>query len=70
MGHNNEFNLLSLNVFVGFALLKRGKLFLIGLPTYFSCKKHRALEILKISGENNGKAKCSSRMAAIIAEVL
>ena len=27
------------------------------------------LEILKISGENNGKVKCSSRMAAIIAEV-
>ena len=37
---------------------------------YFSCKKHTALEILKISGENNGRAKCSSRMAAIIAEGL
>ena len=38
--------------------------------TYFSCKKHTALEILKISGENNGRAKCSSLMAAIIAEAL
>ena len=38
--------------------------------TYFSCKKHTAQEILKISGENNGRAKCSSRMAAIIAEAL
>ena len=38
--------------------------------TYFSCKKHTALAILKISGENNGRAKCSSLMAAIIAEAL
>ena len=38
--------------------------------TYFSCKKHTALEILKISGENNGRPKCSSRMAAIVAEAL
>ena len=38
--------------------------------TYFSCKKHTALAILKISGENNGRAKCSSRIAAIIAEAL
>ena len=38
--------------------------------TYFSCKKHTALEILKISGENNGRARCSSRMAAIIAEAV
>ena len=40
-------------MFVGFALLKSGK-----------------LAILKISGENNGRAKCSSRIAAIIAEAL
>ena len=38
--------------------------------TYFSCKKHTALAILKISGENNGRVKCSSLMAAIIAEAL
>ena len=38
--------------------------------TYFSCKKHTALAILKISGENNGREKCSSLMAAIIAEAL
>ena len=38
--------------------------------TYFSCKKHTALAILKISGENNGRAKCSSRIAAIITEAL
>ena len=61
-------------MFVGFALLKSGKLFLVGLYirllTYFSCKKHTALAILKISGENNEMAKCSSRIAAIIAEAL
>ena len=72
MGHNDEFNLLSLNVRGIRTFEKRKAVFIwlvIRVRTYFSCKKHTALEILKISGENNGKAKCSPCMAVIIAEV-
>ena len=76
MGHNNEFSLLSLNVRGIRAFEKRKAVFICLVnsgayieSTYFSFKKHTALEKLKITGENNGKAKCSSRMAAVIAEV-
>ena len=72
MGRNNEFNVLSLNV-RGIRTFEKRKVVFSWLVNSdgdkFSCKRHTALEILKISGENNGQVKCSSRMAAIIAEV-
>ena len=72
MGRNNEFNLLSLNVRGIRTFEKRKAVFSLLANSdadIKSCKKHTPLEILKISGEHNGKVKCSSRMAAIIAEV-
>ena len=74
MGRNNEFNLLSLNVRWIRTFEKRKAVFswLVnsGADVIFLQETYSTvLEILKISGENNGMVKCYSRMAAIIAEV-
>ena len=54
MGRNNEFNLLSLNV--------------RGIRT-FENRKAVFSWLVNSDADINGKLKCSSRMAAIIAEV-
>ena len=60
---------IAVNVLINFSPQIRSLLIVNFDADIFSCKKHAALEILNISGENNGKLKCSSRMAAIIKEV-
>ena len=72
VGRNNEFNLLSLNVRGIRTFEKRKAVFswLVNSDAdiIFLQETYSTRDILKISGENNGKVKCSSRMAAIIAE--
>ena len=73
MGRNNEFNLLSLNVRGIRTFEKRKAVFswLVNSDAdiIFLQETYSGTPDIEISGENSGKAKCSSRMAAIIAEV-
>ena len=73
MWHNNDFNLLSINVRGIRTFEKRKAVFswLVNSDAdIFFLQETYSTRDIEISGENNGRAKCSSRMAAIIAEGL
>ena len=73
MGHNNDFNLLSINVRGIRTFEKRKAVFswLVNSDAdIFFLQETYSTRDNEISRENNGRAKCSSGMAAIIAEGL
>ena len=73
MGHNNDFDLLSINVRGIRTFEKRKAVFswLVNSDAdIFFLQETYSTRDIEISGENNGRAKCSSRMVAIIAEGL